>query len=68
MSLRTRLPEPQKILLILIIFYVVGVFGLSFSQTKDFIEELTPYTLLMNVALIMLFHKPWTALGILCST
>ena len=65
MSRRTRLPEPRLILMILIIFYIVGVFGLSFSQTKVFIEELTPYTLLMNVALIMLFHKPWTTKHVL---
>ncbi len=60
MSFSTRLPEPGKILKILIIFYAVGIFGLSFPMTKSYTEILTPYTLLMNLALLLIFHRPWT--------
>ena len=61
MSFSRRLPEPGKILIILIIFYAVGITGLSFFLTKSYIEILTPYTLLMNLALLLIFHRPWTA-------
>lgn len=60
MSLISRMSQTRKILIILVIFYAFGVFWLSFPPTKGIIETLTPYTLLMNLLLLMLFHKPWT--------
>ena len=60
MSFSPRLPEPGKILIILLIFYAVGIFGLSFPPAKSYTEILTPYTLLMNLTLLLLFHRPWT--------
>lgn len=57
----SRLPDHKKIIGILIIFYAVGVFGLTFPPTRSYFEILTPYTLLMNLALLMLYHKPWNA-------
>lgn len=60
MSLIFKMPLTGKILTILAIFYAFGVFWLSFPPTKGIIEVLTPYTLLMNLSLIMFFHKPWT--------
>jgi len=64
MNLSLKTPGPGKILTILLIFYFVGIFGLTWPLTKSYIEILTPYTLLMNLALMMLFHKPWSALHI----
>ncbi len=61
MSFSPRLPEPGKILKILIIFYAVGIIGLSLPLTKSYTEILTPYTLLMNLALLLIFHRPWTS-------
>jgi bisanhydrobacterioruberin hydratase len=60
MSLINKLPKPAKIIRILIIFYAFGVFWLSFPATKEFIELLTPLTLLMNLLFIFLYHEPWT--------
>ncbi|MGF1586597.1 MAG: carotenoid biosynthesis protein [Bacteroidales bacterium] len=56
-----NLPDHRKILAILLIFYMVGIVLLSVAATKLYIERLTPYTLLMNIVLIIIFHKPWTA-------
>lgn len=56
-----KLPDPKKVIYILVIFYAVGIFGLTFPPTKNYIEILTPYTLLMNIALLMLYHQPWSA-------
>lgn len=60
MSLRSNLPDHRKVLYVLIIFYMVGIFGLSYDPTKFYIEQLTPYTLLMNIILLIGYHKPWT--------
>ncbi len=54
------LKDPDKIIKILIIFYAVGIIGLSIPATKSFTEILTPYTLLMNLALLFIFHRPWS--------
>lgn len=64
MSSYLNLPDHKKILYILIIFYLVGIFGLTYTPTKFYIEQLTPYTLLMNVILLMIFHRPWTGMHI----
>ncbi len=60
--MKRNLPTHHKIIIILIIFYTVGVAGLSLPATKDYIELLTPYTLLMNISLLFVYHKPWTYL------
>ncbi|TVR70248.1 MAG: carotenoid biosynthesis protein [Marinilabiliales bacterium] len=60
MDLSKKLPAPGRVIFILIIFYAVGVAGLSSAATKDLIELLTPYTLLMNLVLLALYHRPWT--------
>jgi bisanhydrobacterioruberin hydratase len=60
-----NLPDHRKILTILLIFYMVGIIFLSIEQTKVYIERLTPYTLLMNILLILIFHRPWTVRYIL---
>ncbi len=61
MSFKIKMPDPGKVLVILVIFYTVGIFGLTFPSTKSYIEILTPYTLIMNLALLMLYHTPWSA-------
>lgn len=61
MCLNIKMPDPGKLLVILIIFYTVGIFGLTFPPTKSYIEILTPYTLIMNLALLILYHTPWSA-------
>lgn len=60
-SLSDKLPDIKKVLVILVIFYTVGIFGLTFPPTKSIIEILSPYTLLMNLALLMVYHQPWSA-------
>jgi bisanhydrobacterioruberin hydratase len=60
-----NLPDHRKILTILLFFYMAGIIFLSIEETKVYIERLTPYTLLMNIFLIVIFHQPWTARHIL---
>ncbi len=62
--MNVNLTGPGKILIILIIFYTVGIVSLSLPATKEYIELLTPYTLLMNLVLLFIFHKPWKPLHI----
>lgn len=59
MSFQIKQPGVKKLIPILIIFYAVGILGLSFPVTKKYIEVLTPYTLIMNMALLMIYHRPW---------
>jgi len=54
----------SRIMIILIIFYTVGIVSLSLPATKEYIELLTPYTLLMNLVLLFIFHRPWKTLHV----
>ena len=56
-----KVPETSKVVVILIIFYSVGIAGLTLPATKEYIEILTPYTLIMNLVLLMVYHSPWSA-------
>ncbi len=55
-----KLPDQRNVLYILIIFYAVGILGLTYPPTKSYFEILSPYTLIMNMALLLLYHKPWS--------
>jgi len=55
------------VILLLAVFYAVGLAGLFYTPTKSIIIFLIPYTILMNFVLMMLFHKGWTKRFILIS-
>ncbi|HPR33076.1 MAG TPA: carotenoid biosynthesis protein [Prolixibacteraceae bacterium] len=43
----------------LIIFYIVGIIGFLIPYTRHLFEILIPITLLINIFLLFLFHKPF---------
>ncbi len=59
-------PE-RTIILLLIIFYLVGLAGMFYPKTKPIIIFLIPYTILMNFVLMLFYHKPWTIKFIIIS-
>lgn len=42
----------------LVIFYVVGISGFLIPQTRHIFEILIPFSLIINIFLLFLFHKP----------
>ena len=40
----------------LLIFYAVGVAGMIIPQTRELFKALVPFNLLMNVALLFIYH------------
>jgi putative membrane protein len=41
----------------LVIFYTVGIVGLSWGKTVDFFIRLIPFTLLLSTGMLLLFHQ-----------
>jgi bisanhydrobacterioruberin hydratase len=52
-------PAPSFTGTILIIYYVVGIAGLSIPSTRALFTMLTPISLLMSLALLMVYHNGW---------
>jgi len=56
--------EKAKQLLIaksfLLIYYGVGLVGLSLEPSRSFFSELVPFSLLLSLALLLYFHEGWT--------
>lgn len=47
-------------LTVLIIFHLVGFWGLQFSRNTDFYVSLTPLNLILTNVLLFSFHKKWS--------
>ncbi len=45
--------------LLLIIYYTVGLVGLSMPASRPLFIRLMPFTLLMSMALLLLYHRRW---------
>jgi uncharacterized membrane protein len=41
------------------IFYLVGIFGMSIQELRPFFQALTPFHLLLTVGIMLWFHKDW---------
>ncbi len=52
-------PAPSLTGIILIIYYVVGIAGLSIPATRALFTMLTPFSLLMSLAVLMFYHNGW---------
>lgn len=54
--------ENKKIALavgVLVIFHAVGLYGLAFSGDPAWYRALTPLNLLLTMAILLAFHRPW---------
>ncbi|WP_319589550.1 carotenoid biosynthesis protein [uncultured Draconibacterium sp.] len=51
----------RYVVLFLIIFYAVGITGLSISATRPFFIYLTPFALLLSSFIVALFHSKFSA-------
>lgn len=56
-NLLNILRKARAIRYFLVIFYSVGVAGLTIPATRDLFISLTPWALLMNLALLVLHHQ-----------
>ncbi|MGE4287323.1 MAG: carotenoid biosynthesis protein [Salinivirgaceae bacterium] len=52
------LPNVNKVQRFLIIFYLIGTLGFMLPLTRSFFIQLIPLALLLNVFLLVYFHKP----------
>jgi putative membrane protein len=48
----------KHLVAILVIFYVVGIIGLSLDLTRELFVQLIPFTILMSNGLLVIFQKP----------
>ncbi|WP_373521246.1 carotenoid biosynthesis protein [Aquiflexum sp.] len=45
--------------LIISVFYLVGIIGMSFPVLKPYFQALTPFHLLLSLGILLLFHSDW---------
>jgi uncharacterized membrane protein len=56
--IRKRILFPVAVA-VLIIFHIVGFWGLQFSRNPDYFQSLTPLNLILTSVLLFSFHKNW---------
>ncbi|MFW5754786.1 MAG: carotenoid biosynthesis protein [Marinilabiliaceae bacterium] len=66
-NLKTRYLIPEKVNRFWVIYFMVGVAGLTFPLTRSFFRELIGFSLVLALGLMMYFHKPWNKPFILAS-
>ena len=54
-----RLPRPSLTGKILIIYYMVGIIGLSIPALRGTFTSLTPLSLLMSLVVLLLYQRSW---------
>ena len=52
------LRKENKVMIGLILFYCVGVLGMSFQSTRPLFTRLTPLALLLSISALAIFHNP----------
>jgi len=57
--LKRALPEPSLSGKIFVIYYVVGVLGLGLPFSRDVFTQLTPFSLLLSFAVLLLYQGRW---------
>lgn len=53
--------------LIIFVFYLVGIIGMSLPVLKPYFQALTPFHLLLSLGILLLFHTDWNRSFILFS-
>jgi hypothetical protein len=49
------------------LFYLVGIVGMSIPEIRPFFQQLTPFHLLLSLGVLFWFHKEWNVpFGIFC--
>ncbi|MGM0376290.1 MAG: carotenoid biosynthesis protein [Bacteroidota bacterium] len=66
-KLKARYLVPEKVNRFWVIYFMVGVAGLTFPLTRSFFRELIGFSLALSLALMLYFHKPWNRPFILAS-
>ena len=54
-----KLPQPALTGKVFIVYYSVGVIGLSITATQDVFITLMPFSLLLSTFVLLLYHKDW---------
>ena len=52
------LREEKKVRIFLIVFYSVGVFGITLSVTRNLFISLTPFALFLSLVALVIYHQP----------
>jgi len=66
-KLKARYLVPEKVNRFWVIYFMVGVVGLTFPFTRNFFRELIGFSLALSLVLMLYFHKPWNKPFILAS-
>jgi len=53
-----RLPNEQIVKIVVVIWYLVGIFGFMNRSLQPIFQKLTPIGMLMAAVLLMVFHEP----------
>jgi putative membrane protein len=56
-----KMLEAKEATKFLIIFYIVGTVGFLIPQTREIFEKLIPVSLIINIFMLLLFHKIYNA-------
>jgi len=52
--------RPQLVIAFLILFYTVGLFMFFFNATRPWFSTLTPFSLVLSFALVLVYQPYWT--------
>jgi len=55
---KSALVRPAK--MVIVILYLVGVVGFSMQQAEPLFRQLSPYNLLLSLAVLLFFHREWS--------
>jgi putative membrane protein len=53
------MPKPTPFLILLTAMYIAGMIGLNNPQTSNLFQWLTPFNLLVSLAILLYFHPQW---------
>jgi bisanhydrobacterioruberin hydratase len=59
MNPKIKLPNPSLIGKIFIIYYIVGIIGLSIATSRDLFTALMPFSLLLSMVVLLFYHSHW---------
>ncbi len=61
MHLKAIIPGQDKTKSFLLSWYIIGFAGFTITYTYDFFRHLIPLSILLSVALLLLYHKNWSS-------
>lgn len=67
MTARIKIPEQDRIRSFLMSYYIIGYAGFVIGPTYDIFRQLISFSILLSVALLLLYHRNWSVKFIISS-